>query len=72
MYLRDEPTVATNIGVRDIMEGSTSNIKGVLADFLTPLLPKIIIEPSRDVLIELHQLLSSNAASFASNLGGGR
>ena len=38
----------------------------------TPILPKIDGEPTREGLIELHQLISGNAASVASNLGGGR
>ena len=40
-------------------------------DFSTPILPKIGGEPKRESLIELHQLISGNAASMASKLGGG-
>ena len=54
------------------MTGVTSSVKGVLADFLTPILPKIDREPTREGLINLHRLIIGNAASVASNLGGGR
>ena len=53
------------------MDGATSSVKGVLANFLTPTLPKIDGEPTRSGLINLHQLISGNAASMASKLGGG-
>ena len=41
-------------------------------DFPTPILPKIDGEPTREGLIDLNLLVSGNAASVASNLGGGR
>ena len=41
-------------------------------DLLTPILLKIGGDPTREALIELHQLISGNAASVASNIGGGR
>ena len=52
------------------MLGETTNIKGVLADFLTPILPNIRGEPIREGIIELHQFISGNVASMSSNLGG--
>ena len=54
------------------MTGAASRIEGVLADFLTPILPKIGIEPTREGLIKIHRFISGNTASVASNLGGGR
>ena len=54
------------------MVGATSSIEGVLADFLTPILPNIGREPTREGPINLQQLISGNAASMSPNLGGGR
>ena len=54
------------------MAGPTSSIDGVLEEFPTTILPKINIEPTREGMINLHQLISGNATSVASNLGGGR
>ena len=54
------------------MVGETSSVKGVLMNFLTPIFTKNYGEPTRAVLIEIHQFISGNAASVASNLGGGR
>ena len=54
------------------MAGATSSVEGVLADFTTPILPKIGGEPTREGLIKIHQLRSEIVASVASNLGGGR
>ena len=54
------------------MAGATSNTKGVLTDFPTPILPKIGGEPTREGLIDIHRLISGNAASVALNFGGGR
>ena len=54
------------------MAGTKRIIEGVLSDFSTPIITKIGREPKRESLIELHQLISGNAASVASNLGGGR
>ena len=58
--------------MRDDLAGATSNVEGFLADFLTPILPKIDREPTREEMINLHILISGNAASVESNLGGGR
>ena len=41
-------------------------------DFLTPILNNIGGELTREALIDIHQLISGNAASTASNLGGGK
>ena len=54
------------------MGGATSSIEGFLADFLTPIFSKIDRETTREGLIDLHLLISGNATSVASNLGGGR
>ena len=48
-----------------------SSVEGVLADFPTPILPKIGGEPTREGLIDIHRLISVNSASMASNIGGG-
>ena len=53
------------------MLGETNSIEGVLMEFLTPILPKIGGDPTREALINLHQLISGNAASMVSNLVGG-
>ena len=39
---------------QDIMARRTSNVKGVLADLLAPILPKTGGEPTREALINLH------------------
>ena len=54
--------------VQEKMVGTTSSSEGVLADFPTPILPKIGGEPTKEALIKLHQLISGNVASVASNL----
>ena len=36
------------------MAGATSSVKGVLADLLTPIIPKIGGEPTREGFIEIH------------------
>ena len=36
------------------MAGATISLKGVLMDFLTPILPKIDGEPKREGLIDIH------------------
>ena len=64
------PSITTR--VRDATEGKKSRVKGFLVEFLTPILPKIKGEPTREGLIELYQLVSGNEASVSSNLGGGR
>ena len=58
--------------MRDEIEGATISVWGVLPDFRTPILPNIGGEPTREGLIEIHQLISGNAESLALNLGGGR
>ena len=58
--------------VQDNMVGIANSTKGVFMDLLTPILLKIGGDPTREALIELHQLISGNAASVASNIGGGR
>ena len=40
-------------------------------NFLTPIIPKIIIEPRREYLIVIYRLISGNIASVAFNHGGG-
>ena len=54
------------------MVEETSSFEGVLADFPTPILPNIGGEPTREAMVYLHLLVSGNAASVVSNLGGGR
>ena len=54
------------------MAGATISFKGVFADFLTHILLKITIEPTREGLININLLISGNVASVALNLGGGR
>ena len=49
-----------------------SSVEGFPANFLKPIIQKIDKEPTREGLIDLHLLISVNAASVASNLGGGR
>ena len=64
------PSIPTR--VRDDMARETRSVEVFLADFPTPILPKIGGEPTREGLINLHQLVNGNAASVMSNLGGGR
>ena len=52
------------------MAGTTSSIEEVLAEFPTKIIHKIGRETKREALIELYLLISGNAASVASNLGG--
>ena len=54
------------------MAGATSSIEGVLTGFQKPILPKIDRELEIEGLVDIHQLISGNVASVASNLGGGR
>ena len=54
------------------MSEEKSSVEGVLAYLPTPILPKIGGEPTRKLLIKIHLLISGNAVSVASNLGGGR
>ena len=53
------------------MSGATTSIKGFFADLPTPILPNIGGEPTIERLVDLHRLVSGNAASVSSNLGGG-
>ena len=52
--------------------GEISSVDGVLADFSSPILPKIGGDLTREALIDLHQLISGNAAPMALNLRGDR
>ena len=54
------------------MTGAMSSVEGFLADFPTPILPKINIEPTREGLINIHRLIGGNTEPVASNLRGGR
>ena len=54
------------------MSEERSSVEGVLAYLPTPILPKIGGEPTRKLLIKIHLLISGNAVSVASNLGGGQ
>ena len=49
-----------------------TSIKGVLTEFLTPILMNIGGGPTREGLIDIDQLISGNAASVSSKLRGGR
>ena len=53
------------------MVGATFSTMGVILDFLIHIHPNIGRETTREGLIELHRLISGNAASVSSNLGGG-
>ena len=57
---------------QDVMAGATTSVEGFLADFLTPILPKIGGEPTREGLTKLQRLVSGNAVSLSLNLGEGR
>ena len=57
---------------QDKMDGATSSIKRVIANFTTPILFNIDREPTREALINIHQLISVNALSVESNIVGGR
>ena len=61
-----------SLRVQDKITGTTSTVEGVLAYFLTQILPNIGGEQRRESLIELHPLISGNAAYVVMNLGGGR
>ena len=54
------------------MLGAPRINKVVLADFPTPILPKICGEPTRELLINIYIFISRSTASAASNLRGGR
>ena len=54
------------------MIGATISANIFLADLPTPILTNINREQTREALIDLHRLISVNAASVVSNLGGGR
>ena len=54
------------------MVGATTSVEGVLVDCPTHILPKIRGVPTRELLVDLHQLVSGNTTSVLLNLGGGR
>ena len=54
------------------MVGATSSIEGVLADFLTPILPNIDVKPTIEGLVNTHQLIRGDVELVSSNLGGGQ
>ena len=54
------------------MAGSTSSSEGFLEDLLTPILPNIRVEPTREGIINLHRLVSGNVVSVVSTIEGGR
>ena len=58
--------------VHEIMGEATRSVEGVIADFLTPILPNIGGKLTREGLINLNRLISENEASVASNLRRGR
>ena len=51
--------------VQEKMARTNSSVKGFLADFLTPIIPKIGRDPAREELIKIHRLTSGNAVSVA-------
>ena len=53
------------------MAGAKISAEGFLAEFLTPILPNIDGEAKREGIIDLHGLISGNAAFMALNLRGG-
>ena len=56
----------------DDMAGTENSINRVLTDFPMSIIPNIVVEPTRESLIEIHRLISANTASVALNLGGGQ
>ena len=50
------------------MGGVTNSIKGILADFPMSILPEISGKQTKESPIEIHLIISGNAASVASNL----
>ena len=54
------------------MAGTENSVKGVLADSPIPNPHKIIGEPMRESLINIHRLISGNLASVTLNLRGGQ
>ena len=54
------------------MVGATKITEGVLEDLPTPILPKIVWEPTIESIIRFHQIISGNAAFMVSNLGRGQ
>ena len=49
----DKPAVKITKSTRQY-DGDIKSIKRFLMDFLTPILPKIVREPTRESLIEIH------------------
>ena len=58
--------------MQDDMAGATDSVEEILADFPTPILPKIDGELTREGLINLIQLVRGNSVSVDLNLRGGR
>ena len=56
--------------VQEKMLGTTSSSERFLADFPTPMIPKIGGDPTKEALIKLNQFVSINTASVALNLTG--
>ena len=54
------------------MTGATNSVDGVVAEFPMPVLLEIARERTIESLIKIHQLISGNADSVASNRVGGR
>ena len=53
------------------MAEATSISNGFLLYLPTPILPNIVRESTREALIDIHRLISGNAASIVLNLVGG-
>ena len=53
------------------MTDTANSVKAFLTDFLTPILPNIVGELTRESLINIHRLISGNIESVMLNLGGG-
>ena len=58
--------------VQDKMAGATGSVEEFLVDFLTPILPKIGVKPTREGFIHMHPLISGNEAYVVSNLRWGQ
>ena len=57
LSLLDESAIAPSTGARNVMVGAISSVKGVLVEFLATILPNIARKPTREALIELHQII---------------
>ena len=58
--------------MRDVIAGAKTSVEGFLANFPSPILLKIDWELTIQRIIDLHRLISGNAASVSLNLKGGR